>query len=109
MSHQMESDEEFKASIRTFANDLSRHGQEFDTAITEFKVSQLEFSLQKAFNNDDRLVQEFLIICDTISQNYDIFAKNGKKHPLGQRSTFKRNKEQQIDLALLTVAMNAGC
>ena len=72
MSHTMVSDEEFKASIRSFANDLSRYGQEFDTANTNIKISQLEFSLQKAFNNDEQLLENFLGIFDAIMIRHDI-------------------------------------
>ena len=100
ISHTMKSDEEFKSSIRSFANDLSRHHQEFDATDTKINTFTLEYSLQKVFHNDEWLIQDFLSICYIISQRYNILPKTGKKPFLDQHHTFKRDEETQIDLAL---------
>ena len=108
--HTMKTDDEFRSYIRSFANDLSRYGQEFDTTDTTIEASPLEIFLRRAFDNDDKTVQDFLRICHTISQRYDILEKTRKNHPLDQHNVFKRHetsednkvttKKQQIELAL---------
>ena len=42
--HTLKSDEDFSLSIKSFANDLSRHGQEFSAAKSEIEMSRLEYS-----------------------------------------------------------------
>ena len=68
ISHTLKNDKDFSLSIKAFANDLSRHDQEFDAINSKIEMSRLEYSLRKAFNNDEQLMQDFLYVCDTIVQ-----------------------------------------
>ena len=95
ISHTMKSDEEFSSSIKSFANDLSRCGQEFDTTDSKIESYPLEIFLRRAFENDDKLVDDFLRICYTISQRYDIPEKTRKDHTLDQHNTFKRHETSE--------------
>ena len=99
-SHVLKTDEEFRSSIKSFANDLSRHDQEFDSVNTKIETSSLEYSLRKTFNNDEGIINDFMAICDTISHKYDIFEKIDTKRTTDQHDLFKRNDDDEIELAL---------
>ena len=96
-THKMKSDQEFRLSIKSFANDLSRYAQEF---VTEIETSSLEYSLRRTFHNDERLMNEFLSIFDTLLDRYDIFMPNSTKQPMQHRDLFKRDEQDEIELAL---------
>ena len=98
--HGMKTDEEFRSSVKTFANDLSWHDQEFDSMNAKIESSSLEYSLRKLFDNDDGLINDYLAICDTISHKFDIFEKIGKKSPMVQHELFERDEDNEIELAL---------
>ena len=97
-SHGLKTDEEFRSSLKSFANDLSRHDQEFDAVNTKIETSSLEYSLRKIFNNDEGLINDFMAICETISHKYDISEKIGTN--MDQHDMFKRNDDDEIELAL---------
>ena len=101
-NHIMKSDQEFRLSIKSFANDLSRYAQEFDTANTkiETETSSLEYSLRRAFHNDVRLMNEFLRIFDNLLHRYDIFMPNSTKQSMDHHDLFKRDEQDEIELAL---------
>ena len=97
-SHGLKTDEEFRSSLKSFANDLSRYDQEFDFVNTKIETSSLEYSLRKILNNDEGLINDFMAICDTISHRYDISEKIGTH--MDQHDLFKRNDDDDIELAL---------
>ena len=97
-SHGLKTDEEFRSSLKSFANDLSRYDQEFDFVNTKIETSSLEYSLRKILNNDEGLINDFMAICETISHKYDISEKIGTN--MDQHDLFKRNDDDEIELAL---------
>ena len=99
ISHALKSDKEFSLSIKAFANDLSRHDQEFDAVNVEIAMSRLEYSLRKTLNNDEKLMQDLLGICNTIVQRHDILSKTGPPESIDQHDEFKRENEE-IELTL---------
>ena len=99
-THIMKSDQEFRFSIKSFANDLSRYAQEFDTENTKIETSSLEYSLRRTFHNDQRLMNEFLSIFDTLLNRYDIFMPNSTKQSMDHHDLFKRDEQDEIELAL---------
>ena len=99
-THIMKSDQEFRLSIKSFANDLSRYAQEFDTENTKIETSSLEYSLRRTFNNDERSMYEFLSIFNTLLDRYDIFMPNSTKQPMDHHDLFKRDEHDEIELAL---------
>ena len=99
-THIMKSDQEFRLSIKSFATDLSRYAQEFDTEITKIETSSLEYSLRRTFNNDERSMYEFLSIFNTLLDRYDIFMPNSTTQPMEHHDLFKRDDQDEIELAL---------
>ena len=97
--HTLKSDKEFSLSIKEFANDLSRYGQEFSVVNPEIEMSRLEYSLRKALHNDESLMQDFLSIYDTIFERHGILTKTGTIKSTDQKYEFKR-EDEEIDLAL---------
>ena len=100
VSHIMKSDEELRLSIRLFANSLSHYAHEFDTVNTKAEISTFEYSLRKTFKNDDGLINDFLTICETISQEFDISGQTGTTDPFDQHQISKREKAESIQLEL---------
>lgn len=99
ISHTWQSDKDFSLSLTEFANELSRHDQEFDAVKFEIDTSRLEYSLRKAFNNDAQLVQDFLNISDNIVQRHRISTETGTPNSIDHQDQFKRQNEE-IELAL---------
>ena len=100
LSHISKSDEEFRLSIKSFANQLSSYGQEFDAVKTKAEMSRLEYSLRNALNNDEGLMNDFIGISDYILERHDIFYKTGATKSIVQRGPFKRNEDEHIELEL---------
>ena len=99
-SYTMKSDEEFRMSLKSFANNLSRYDHDYDAESIEIKTSSLEYSLRKAFNDDEEMLNNFLQTCDRLSKKYGITTKSGMTNPMEQHKLFPRNEEEQIRLAL---------
>ena len=95
----LKTDEEFRVFISSFANQLSRSGQHFDANGSKMGASLLEYSLSTAFDNDEKLMQEYLSICGTISKRYDIPRKRIETSG-SQHNVFKRNEDERIELEL---------
>ena len=100
LGHSMKSDEEFRMSIKSFANNLSRYDHEFDAESMKIETSSLEYSLRKLFKDNEKLLDDFLQICDRISTKYDIATKYSKTIPIAQQTLFTRNEEETIELEL---------
>ena len=100
ISHTMKSDEEFRISLKSFANALSRFDQEWKMKHIKSETSTLEYSLRKVFNNDERLMNDFLDICDSISNRYHISVTTGQSNSISHPHIFKRNEETDIKLKL---------
>ena len=100
LKYKMKSDEEFRASIKSFANSLSRYDQESNTGRNNTETSNMEYALQKSFSNNKELISDFLIICNEISTKYDVTAKTSQAIPIDERNIFQRYEEKQIDLQL---------
>ena len=96
----MKTDEEFRMSIKSFANNLSQYDHDFDAKSIGIETSSLEYSLRKAFNDNEALINDFLHICDSISKKYDKITKNDKLNPAVQQTIFTRNDEEKIGLEL---------
>ena len=100
ISHILMSDEEFRLSLKSFANDLSRYDQEFNAVNAKIEMTTLEHSLRKAYKENEKLMNEYLSICATILQRHDISAKTGTTKQFYQRDMFKRNDDDKIELQL---------
>ena len=100
LQYNLKSDEEFRNSIKLFANTLSRHDHDFDVARNKINVSVLAYSLNHTFQNDDGLINDFLVICDAISKTYDIAITTRKSNKFYQKTMFKRNENEEIHLEL---------
>ena len=94
------SDSEFRISLKSFANELSRYDQDFDYEMANDEISSsLEYSLRKVYGeNDYVLINDFLRICHAIAQKYGL---SGRIVPLKhQQHRLKREIEQGIGLEL---------
>ena len=96
----LRNDEEFRDSIKVFANALSRHDQDFDHEGNTLEISTLQHALQKIFNNDGALIKDFLVICDRISKIHYIPTKTSRINEKYQQSKVKRSEDEEIHLEL---------
>ena len=94
----IKSDEEFRTSLKAFANDLSRYDQDFDSQNIKAETSSLEYSLQKVLSDDDELTDDFLTVCKALRDRNDIstITASTKQH----QRIFKRTEEEKIGLKL---------
>ena len=92
----MQSDDEFRVSISSFANQLSRSDQRFDVRGSNMGESPLELSLLTVLGNDEDLLQDYLSICYTISRKYNI--PKTIQVTENQHDVLKRNDDEHIDL-----------
>ena len=94
-------DENFRISIKSFANDLSRFDQLFVLQEGQIQTSSLEYALQNAFRNKEEMIGDFLNICQAISKTHNIPESPRMKAKQNvQDKTFKRNEEESIKLEL---------
>lgn len=98
IEYAMKTEDEFRISLRSFANNLSRYDQDFESDSITTIASSVEYCLQKVFNQDDKLINEFLDICHSIMKRYDISSKT--TFQMKQQPTLKRNNEKEIGLEL---------
>ena len=73
---------------------MSRLDQEFDAVNVKIAMSRLEYSLRKTLNNDEKVMQDFLGICNTIVQRHDILSKTGPPESIEQHDNFKRENDE---------------
>ena len=100
-SYAIKNDEEFRAYIRTFSNDLSSYGQEFETGDTNLESSALEHALHKVFDYNDRVINDFLVTSDAILQRLDLSSpKTDTSIPTGRPDVFERNAQVDVELEL---------
>ena len=100
ISHSMMmSDQEFRMSIKSFANELSRYQHDFDNEDGNIGKSQIEYSLRKSFDDDQERMSEFLQICDSISKRYDISTQPATTNSSDLDDIVKRD-EEEIELEL---------
>ena len=103
MEYAMKTEDEFRISLRSFANDLSRHDQDFDSESITTIPSSLEYSLFKVFNQNDKLINEFLGICHSIMKRHDISSKTTfqmKQQPTLKRDNERQERQEEIGLEL---------
>ena len=98
MEYAMKTEEEFRISLSSFANNLSRYDQDFESDSMTTIASSLEYCLQKVFNQDDQLINEFLDVCHRIMKRYDISSKT--KFQMKQQRPFKRHNGEEIGIHL---------
>ena len=94
----MKSDEEFRISMKEFANYLSRYDQDFDSQTSKVETTSLEYSLRNALGHDDGLINNFLSICATITEKYDLSAR--AEMAKQQNRGFKRANDEVVGLEL---------
>ena len=96
----MKSDADFRISMKSFANNLSRFDHDFDAETIQIETSSLEYSLRKSFYNNEGLINNFLRICHTISRRYDLLVQASTTDKNNQPNAFKRNEDNKIGLEL---------
>ena len=98
----IQSEEDFRAYIQSFSNELSRYGQEYETDSTKIERSVFEYALRKALSNNDRLINDYLRISDAILQRFDLqgSTKNDTAIPVERQDLLKRDVQEEIGLVL---------
>ena len=100
ISYAMLSDQEFRVSVKSFADDLSRHDQQFATDDAKVETSSLEYSLLKSLGPDRQLMNILNGILNVILQKYYIPAKIDGKNSIERKNIFKREENEEIQLEL---------
>ena len=100
VAHTMISDEEFRMSLKSFANDLSRYDEDFEAKNIETKTSNLEYTLRKAFSNNEGLMNDYLSISNAISHRFGIPTTASESSSIYQHDISKRKLDEKIQLAL---------
>ena len=96
----MKSDNEFRLSLKSFANELSKYDQDFDSETATVEASSsLEYSLRKVYGQSENgLINGFLSVCNAITKKYNLTSKTAPlKH---QQRIFRREEEKGIGLEL---------
>ena len=97
----IQSEEDFRAYIQSFSNELSRYGQEYETDSTKIERSSFEYALRKALSNNERSINDYLRISDAILQRFDISSsKNDTAIPIDRQDVLKRDVQEEIGLEL---------
>ena len=84
----IQNDEEFRISLRSFANNLSRCDQDFQSNSVKTSTSSTEYCLEKVLSHDDEIMEEFLSICHDIMKRYDISAKTASPNQMSRKRPF---------------------
>ena len=99
-SYDMQSDEEFRFSSKSFANTLSLSEQEFDDEKKKLGRNALRYALRSTFRNNEESIRDFLTICDEISKRYNIPAVTSTTNPAHRQNIVKRTENEEIKLKL---------
>ena len=100
-NYNMISDEEFRISAKSFANTLSVSEQDFqgdeETGIDD---STLRYGLRGVYNNNDKMIRNFLNICNALSKKHNLPTLTRDTNPHTRQSIVQREEEEEISLHL---------